>query len=453
MTEEPCQIGSRLELFVDDWIIEKMDGVEQRLHHPIPREKVMAFDRPWEGNTCAYVTVFRDGDLFRMYYRGSYFDWETRKETHNLTCYAESEDGINWKKPELGLFEFEGSKRNNIVWMGIGVHNFTPFKDTNPDCKPGVRYKALAGIKKEGGLFAFQSGDGIHWSLIQSEPVITKGGFDSQNLAFWDGERGTYLEFHRALREKIRDIMTSTSKDFIHWTEPRFLDFGDAPLEHLYTNAIIPYFRAPHILLGFPKRFLPGRKKIMDHPYPGVSDGVLMSSRDGVHWHRWMEAFARPGLQRERWWERNNMTSWGILLTEPDIRGLPGELSFYLNEGHYEEGGGFRRFTLRMDGFVSIHGSFTGGEVSTRPLVFNGRELILNYSTSAAGSIRVEITDGDGRPIPGFELGRCPEIYGDEIEYPVKWESDPDLGELTGRTVRLRFELKDADLFSFRFRS
>ncbi|MFQ6096616.1 MAG: hypothetical protein ACE5O2_02740 [Armatimonadota bacterium] len=442
-------IGSRLEPFVDDWLIESMDGAQLRLHHPVPREVVFTFDRPWEGNVCAYVTVFKDGDKFRMYYRGAHYDWETKKTTHQLTCYAESEDGVHWTRPELNLFEFDGSKRNNIVWMGIGCHNFAPFKDANPNCPPNARYKALATGKR--GLVAFQSPDGVHWSLMQDEPVITKGAFDSQNLAFWDAVRGRYVDFHRGFREGVRDIMTCTSDDFIHWTEPRWLDFGDAPREHLYTNAVTPYFRAPHILMGFPKRFMPARKKIADHPSPGVSDGVFMTSRDGVHWRRWLEAFIRPGLQRERWWQRNNMTAWGMLVTKPAIEGLPDEISLYSSEGYYQDGNRLRRFTLRMDGFVSVHAPFAGGQMVTRPLKFEGKRLMLNYSTSGAGSIRAEIADGEGEPIPGFALDDCPEIYGDAIEEAVRWKSGPDVSALAGRVVRLRFVLKDADLYSIRF--
>ncbi|MCZ6618296.1 MAG: hypothetical protein O7E57_09200, partial [Gammaproteobacteria bacterium] len=239
----------------------------------------IAFDKPWEGNTSAYVTVFCDDDRFRMYYRGSHYDFEAQKGMHEVTCYAESKDGVHWTKPELNLFEFDDSTRNNIVWRGdVGYHNFAPFKDQNPDCKPEARYKALGSGK--GGLFAFQSPDGIHWALVQQDPVITEGAFDSQNLAFWDSVRGRYVDFHRGGRDGVRSIMTCTSKDFIHWTAPAWIDFGDAPPEHLYTNAITAYFRAPQIFLGFPKRFLPSRKPI-SHPDPGISDGVFMSSRDG----------------------------------------------------------------------------------------------------------------------------------------------------------------------------
>lgn len=177
-----------------------------------------------------------------------------------------------------------------------------------------------------------------------------------------------------------------------------------------------------------------------------------MTSRDGLHWHRWLEAFVRPGLQTERWWERNNYTAWGILVTKAQIAGLPDELSFYLNEHYYLDGNRLRRFSLRMDGFVSVHASYAGGEFTTHPLIFEGANLVINYSTSAAGSVQVEVMDSDGKPVSGLSLDDCPEIYGDEIGKVVEWKSGSNLGRLAGQMVRLRFVLKDADLYSLCFR-
>ena len=189
-----------------------------------------------------------------------------------------------------------------------------------------------------------------------------------------------------------------------------------------------------------------------DDPHTGVSDGVFMSSRDGLHWRRWPEAFIRPGLQKERWWQRSNMTAWGIPVTKSSVPGMPDELSIYSSEAYYSDGNRLRRYTLRVDGFVSVHASYVGGEFLTRPLTFEGRNLVINYATSAAGSVRVEITDRTGQPIPGLTIDECPEIYGDEIEELVEWESRSDLSQLAGQEVRLRFALKDADLYSLRFR-
>jgi hypothetical protein len=211
LTTNVVELGQRRELFVDEFLIDSQEGVSLRLQQPVPQEIAITFDEPNEGNISYYVRIFRDGDVVRMYYRGAHYDWPSRTTTHQVVCYAESKDGVDWIKPKLGLFQFEGSKDNNIVWMGVGSHNFSPFRDTNPDCKPEDQYKALG--SGNGGLVAFASPDGIHWRPIKEEPVITKGAFDSQNLAFWDQHRGRYVDFHRGFSEGVRGIMTSTTWD------------------------------------------------------------------------------------------------------------------------------------------------------------------------------------------------------------------------------------------------
>ncbi len=364
-------IGNRRELFVDEFLIGKLQGAERRLHRPTPREVAIVHDAPWEGNISYYHTVFRDGDLYRMYYRGGQSGArESFPEAtgHQLVCYAESRDGIIWTKPELGLHEFGGSKANNIVWTGIGSHNFAPFKDANPACAPEARYKAIGSGK--GGLYAFRSADAIHWELISEKPVITKGAFDSQNLAFYDAVRGRYVDFHRGFNKGVRAIMTCVSDDFLNWTEPEWIGFTDERNEHLYTNQTTPYPRAPHIFMAFPKRFLPSRNPTL-HRNSGVSDIVFMSSRDGLTFDRWGEAFIRPGLQRERWVNRNNFVAWGIVETAGGLAGVADELSFYSMEGYYTgDDCRMRRYTLRPEGFVSINAPLAGGELLTKPLVF-----------------------------------------------------------------------------------
>lgn len=446
--ETPIDIGSQWELLVDRYLIDEMKGgAELRLHRPVAREIVFVHDKPWEGNTCGYSTIFRDGDIYRMYYRGSNTAPDGRKTHREVTCYAESRDGIRWERPELGLFEFEGSRANNIVWDSAGTHNFTPFRDTNPDCPPEAQYKAVARGTDEyhQSLLAFQSPDGIHWKRMQEKPVVTEGAFDSQNLAFWDAERKEYRCYLRDFRDGKRDIKTCTSKDFLSWTKPVWLDYGDAPREHLYTNAVRPYYRAPQIFIGFPTRYEPDRGSAVEP--------LFMTSRDGLTFRRWGEAIIRAGRNRARWGNRSNYIWWGLVETESDLPGAGRELSLYSNEA-YERGGGgkLRRFTYRIDGFVSINAPLAGGEVITKPLVFEGREIAMNFSTSAAGSIRVELQDASGNPLPGFALTDCPAIYGDEIEGVMKWKQGADLSGLAGKPIRLRIALHDADLFAFGFR-
>jgi hypothetical protein len=183
-----------------------------------------------------------------------------------------------------------------------------------------------------------------------------------------------------------------------------------------------------------------------------MSDGLFMTSRDGLTFHRWGEAFVRPGLQRERWESRNNMTAWGILETASDLATAPKELSIFNSEGFFSHGGSrLRRFTLRVDGFVSARAPLKGGELVTKPFTFAGSTLSLNVATSAAGSLRVEMQDADGGALKGRRLRDCDEIYGDDLERTVTWKGVADVSDLAGKPVRLRFALSDADLYSLQF--
>ena len=474
------EIAGRLELFVDDWLIDRLSGgAAQRLHEPVPREAALVTDRPWEGNACGFISVFRDGDLCRMYYKAWYIDLDSGDEKswcdRLRIAYAESRDGIHWERPDLGLIPHEGSLANNLMWAGHGPemkgsHGFAPFKDENPACMPEARYKAVGAQARCGQLYGAQSPDGIHWSIVREEPLITTGAFDSQNLAFWDGVRGEYRAYIRDFRSASRGIRTATSKDFLTWTEPEWLDYPGSDEEQLYTNQVMPYARAPHIFVGFPTRYverpwsraveawpeLEHRRRRSDFSMrfgTALSDGLFMSSRDGRTFKRWAEAFLRPGPQLDgNWTYGDNYQAWGLLDTDSALSGAPRELSLYATEGYWRGTSTvFRRYSLRMDGFVSIHSPMSGGELLTPPLTFEGRHLELNVSTSAAGNVYVELADADGRPLDGFRLSDCTEICGDELARRVSWGDREDVAELAGRPVRLRFVMKDADLYALRF--
>ncbi len=458
--DSPIPLGSRLELFVDDHIVETMRGTALVLQRPQPGGSVLAFDRPWEGASSGYVTVFKDGERYRMYYRGSSLPGyavpsllapgETVIPDHPaVTCYAESRDGIGWTKPDLGLFEFAGSKKNNIVWTGPSADNLAVFKDENPAAPAAERYKAVGSdrVGNKPVLAAFASADGLRWRRLRQDPILTDGMFDSLNVAFWDAERGQYLAVYRDFRSGVRTIKTATSSDFLRWSPGAWGDFGDAPLEHLYTNATTPYFRAPHIYLALPRRFLPWRNFYPDAPSPGASDGVFMSSRDGLHWNRhFLESFIRPGPDPRNWPQRANTPAWGIVPTGES------EMSIYVERHRTSPTNHLERLVLRTDGFVSVHAGYAEGELVTRTLTFTGESLILNYATSAAGSIRIEIQDARGNPLPGLALEDSPLLWGDRIEGVVRWPRPGALKGLAGLPVRLRFVVKDADLYSLRFR-
>lgn len=484
-TGSPIDVGSRRELFVDDHLIESLRDARRQLHHPVPREIAIVHDAAWEGAGSGYHSVIRDGDLYRLYYRGTVLGVENNrlKLGREVYCYAESRDGLTFTKPDLGFHEYNGSKRNNIIWTGVGTHNFAPFLDTRPDCPAESRFKALAGTANEGGLFAFHSADGLRWSLMRENPVVTQGAFDSQNLAFWDEAAGVYRAYFRTFTEGVttgavwkpagfRAIRTATSRDFLTWENEADLTYTNSPVEHLYTNQVAPYFRAPHILIGFPTRYvergwsesmraLPElerrEERAAAHLRYGtaLTEGLLMASRDGVHFERWNEAFLRPGPERpDTWLYGQQFIAWHAVETTSSLPEAPNEMSLYASEGSWHgDGNSLRRYTLRLDGFVSINAPYSGGELTTKPLRFSGDELTLNFSTSAAGDIRVEIQDGDGNPLPGYQLDDCLPLFGDTLERTVAWNGGSDLSRLSDRPVRLRFVFRDADLYSFQFRN
>ena len=176
-----------------------------------------------------------------------------------------------------------------------------------------------------------------------------------------------------------------------------------------------------------------------------------MTSRDGRRFKFWDEAFICPGAQnKDRWVYGDNFQALGIVETKASTSGAPNELSMYVNEGFWRQCK-LRRHTLRLDGFVSVQAPLSGGELVTKPFTMRGNELTLNLATSAAGSIQVEIQTSDGKPIDGFALTDCPELFGDEIERTVRWKKTSDVSPLAGRPIRLRFVMKDADLYSIQF--
>jgi hypothetical protein len=184
-----------------------------------------------------------------------------------------------------------------------------------------------------------------------------------------------------------------------------------------------------------------------------VTDGQFMTSRDGYVFHRWDETFIRPGPERSNNWVYGDAyQSLGLIETPAEDPTAPPELSFYADEGHWKEGESLRRYTVRIDGFVSLHARREAGEFVTPPLVFSGRQLSLNFSSSAAGYIRVELQDADGHPLPGFALADNDELFGDTLDRTVTWRNQSDLGSLAGKVIRLRVVLSDADLFSLKFR-
>ena len=459
-SEEPVNIESRWELFVDEYLISEMKNTTLKLHKPERREIVFEGETAWEDNTMSFVRLLQDGDKVRLYYRASMFQTEEKR----LPVYAMAESydgGLTFSRPVFNLVEYNGSTDNNILRISEVPNIPPPFIDTNPDCRPEERYKGLSGEWKM--CFALTSPDGIHWKLMTKDTLRMDGTFDTVNTSFWDPQIQAYRCFTRYFENidmdaedvdvlsaksiSIRAIQSSTSKDFVHWEKVIHHQYSDDYPFQMYTNATIPCPGAEHIYIAFPNRYVQHRIVKPDHKYPGMNDALFMSSRDCVHWNRFPEAWIRPGLDEKNWTERNNYPAWGIIKTSPT------EWSMYVSE-HYRHSTvkpRLRRLSIRPLGFVSIHAEYEGGEATTMPLVFSGTHLEINFSTSAIGSIQIELQDAVGNPIPGFALNDMKPIFGDELERTVSWENGSDLSQFAGKPIRIHFVLNDADIFAFQF--
>ena len=503
----PLDVGARLELAIEPRWIASMEGLRLQQQRPVPREIVLSSPsgvvdprrRSWE-SMFGYVSVLKDGDLYRMYYRDA--RPSSDPDGHEFFCYAESRDGIHWTKPDLQLFSIPGSDAGNAITeenkanpedddpdhLPCISHNLRPFIDTRPGVPASERYKALAGgfnsSRRPAGFWALVSGDGIHWRKLRQDWVIDRshwphGSDSTPACAHWSEAESQYVAYIRIRVDPsnptkgrvggLRWIGRITSEDFVHWSKvtpmkPLVTDLDPGKISgrsvHFYTNETHPYFRNRQLLIASPVRFFTGTvfspeelarmpAEIQHHQREhsvGYSDAVLLTTRPGELSYRqpFAEAYFRPGP---------NPLHWGNRSSYPYMRFVPtgdAEMSQFARHGR----GSYsyvQRYSLRTDGFASVNAPLAGGELLTRPLKFRGNRLLVNFATSGAGSLRVELQDAQGQPLPGYTLNDAIRHVGDAINHTVRWKLGSDVGRFQDRLIRLRIVLHDADLYAFRF--
>lgn len=476
-------ISNTRECFFDDTIVNINETtVEFCLHRPVRREAVLVHDSPWEGDACCYHNFFWDDGIYRMYYLGAKtFDVDGMFYNSVSVCYAESKDGIIWNKPNLNICEFDGSGNNNIILDASKIHqgqtidNFMVFKDTNPDCDADKRYKAILRLDGNNGaeLHSMFSADGIHF--IYGGRLTTDGTFDSLNVAFWDEVSLCYRCYFRGFHtpnstdvsssteDNIRDIRYMESTDFIHWTKPKLVEFADDREISLYTNCVQNYYRAKQILVGFPSRYLfrkdwngsfselPGKERrierIKKEPRYGLvlTDCIFMTSRDGINFKRYNEAFITPGAENGiNWVYGDCYPARGFIETKLEAGA---ELSMLVPEGQWYEGRPAKliRYTIRCDGFRSAHAGGCEKILVTKPFMFKGDYLYVNFETSALGYMYFTLVDGEGNRYESEET------FGNSIERKIYF-AEGVVNSLSGKIVTLEVRMCDSDLYSIVFR-
>ena len=473
----PIQILSRLEPFWDSFLLNEAETTaELKGFSPVKKEKVFSCDAPWEGDGCDYFNLFYDDGLYRMYYlgwsmSGNIGDTGSAGDGIIRICYAESRDGLNWVKPNLGLCEYRGNKDNNILLDHTTqkFDNFYVFKDSNPACPPEAKYKAVTGDHGAFGKYlkAYYSADGIHFT--PQHIISTSDFYDTLNIAFYDPLREKYFAFVRGFHggqfeNGVRDVRCLTSSDFVNWSDSEQISFNDDLDVPLYTNVVSPYPRAPHVFTGFPTRYIErkewtpnfdrlcGRDRRLDRFNQSrrygltVTDCIFMTSRDGRFWTRYNDPILRPGPENGRNWVYGDCYPCvGMIETPSSDAGAPTELTMLVSENHWMGiPADIYRYVIRVDGFAALSAGWQTKTAVTKPLIFDGREMVINFSTSARGSLYITISDEAGNSIESGEL------FGDSIERTVDFSGD--LSAFRGKAVTIRFEMTECNLFSMQFK-
>jgi hypothetical protein len=497
----PIQIGDRRQVFIDGTFLSDAKDVQIVVHPPRKSgEMCIKPERPWEkGGIGPYSSVLFDGRTYHMWYHAmDSVQWDTGY-TNGSVCYATSRDGIRWERARAGLIAYQGDRNNNIVF-GHGANGVILGQDAgmvflDPNAPKNERFRMVCRFGPEGsGLRIYSSGDGVRWklthpSVLTARPEGKLHHLDSQNVIFWDDALKKYVAYVRYNRPERRGRARSIARgesdhlgDFppvqdlpvVFQPDDDDLKEDGLPAVDFYTSAAVKYPWADRAYFMFPTTYFHYSPQLPEFTKAcpinaGPLDSQFAASRDGIKWERYdRRPFVPLGMKGEFDWACARVL-WGLV---PDTTGR--EMYLYYRGGEWlhgwdrnennkrlltEHGLGatqdltcISRLISRRDGFTSVRGAYTGGEFTTPPLVFAGNQLRLNVDTSATGIVRVGILAENGMALEGFAPDQCDLIHtANEINRRVSWRGNADVGRLAGKPVRLKFFVRDADLYAFQF--
>ena len=467
-------------LFFDDREVERREGLTRTVHHAQkhPGNPIMKAEPAWEGAMVPSTVLFDDeAGCFKMWYL-THARVPGAESTY-VTGYATSIDGLSWERPNIGAYEHEGSRQNNLCMVntsgGMGV-----VKDMR-DPDPARRFKTLFwrggnrakadvergwGAKEQRGFYAGFSPDGAHWTLASEQPVLTGTG-DTESLFGWDEAYERYVAYvrpGRAVRRldggtyaPKRVIGRSESEDFSTWTVPLDVvlpDADDPPgAEHYY----MPVLRYHGHYVGIVHVYVP-----TPDPF-GPFWPELTHSRDGLRWRRLNE----HGSQRLLHPGEPGSFDSGMIRCARGIFEHGDELWLYYGGWHEDHGlsrqhrhmttpreaqrnaAAIGLSTLRRDGFVSLDAGGESGSLVTVPLRCGGEPLTINAAVQTGGSVTAELLDESSNVVAGCGLQDCDAVGGDFTRHVITWSGSPALDRLAGARVRVRLVVKHAALYSF----
>jgi len=460
LPNEPIKLGFRKHVFIDEVIVDRKRNIKLTVNPPT--EPVIT-DVRTRGDTPIFD---HEGKVWMVRTPG-YGSAEG-----NITLLT-SEDGIHFEKPEVGVIEYDGSKKNNLLLTHVPCWGRF-FKDTNPNAHPEERFKFTGWIAHR-GIYMYMSPDGIHWRRNETcmLPLVSGGGCET----FWDDQRGVYINllkrdgsyntgdfpaagrgatlFETREAAKAWPMIDIPNPYYEGWPYPAVTGEGvtvmgpnlfNLNLGHVFRTRARKYPWAPDTYVAFLAR---------NH------QTELAVSRNGIHWHIYDAPNDPPYLPRKvQVGGKQVGLGW---VTDGLIR--RGDLIWQYSNPERSPRGKTVRFLQRLDGFVSLDAGEQTGTIITRPLIFEGDKLLLNVA--AKGTVKVAIlnlpgmeisgyniglTDAPKKPVRGFGLGDCDPIRADFVRHIVTWKGDDDVGSLAGQVVRLRFEMQNAKLFAFEFK-
>ncbi len=465
-------LGAARELFLDDYRIDSSKDVG-RVAHPAEKlpEPVIRPDKPWESAAYTYGSVFKIGGVYRLWY-----DCNNDVAPGYYLCYAESRDGRKWTKP-LGRggigYKDNPASKTNIVIAGGGTIAYNP--DASPDRRFALMQFHSGVVNQTLGYYVYFSKDGYTWTQGEDRPALLDGDVSQVT---WDPRAKQYIA---TIKKRMftsrtpgiydRAAFVSTSKDFLTWSTPQLAVAGDYAddgaaealngLEgQIYGMPVLPY---ESTYIGIPWVFLTTDYTTGSQSSAGAGPVLpeVASSRDLIDWSRPVrDPILRPG-DPGAWDDGALYTSSNALVTDKSITMYYGAF----NAGHGGQDqtvpdpdtylGQTGMATWRRDGFVSLTnasrpGTGEPGQVTTKPVVFQGGSLKVNAVVHAHGSLTVEVLDAaSGDPVPGYAAGDALPVTGDQYAATVRWKGGRTLAALSGHQVRFRFHLTGTDLYSY----
>jgi len=494
--EEVRDIAAERQLFLDNWIVERTNGLKRTLHQPEKKGVIQEADgRPWERGHVDWLARDRKG-LFHMRYRHIWWDAARKasaekfpaEQFQSLNGYAVSDDGVRWRKPVLGLVEgptgFRPAPKSK--WKEGAFLEPTGFSKQNSFGYPiemvkdvgefgGVSDPDRRYLVKAGGLYFSPDVPDFLGDPQWREKLtpVPDSGTPRGGILGWDAKDGVWVAVGQTngwQSRRGRDIGRWTSKDLKSWSDQEVV-LPVAADELRTSNDWVEYYymsgyRVGGVWLGMLILFHTDRSNpLWGHPtrkdvwMKGTTDVRLVTSRDaGRSWQRvagkqvWMPHHARedgydrtlyPGIPirvGDELWLYYYAVSGDHMGWKAD------DTTFYKDRMPITNTG---RAVLRFDGYVSLQAEDAVGSMTTKLLHTSGRKLAVNAATKG-GSVRVEVRDAGGKALPGYALADCVPVEGDGISQSVRWRNHDQLPSATAdRPIRLHMELKKANLYGF----